>query len=155
MRARIIIKCNALIETEVIQALYRASQAGVKVDLIIRGICCLRPGVPGVSDNIRVRSVVGRFLEHTRVFYFENNGDYELFLSSADWMGRNFFQRVEIAFPVEDRKLRQRILKDGLELYLSDNVDAWALKKDGEYKRRLSTASQRRRSAQSTLLDKI
>ncbi|MDT8386068.1 MAG: polyphosphate kinase 1 [Thiogranum sp.] len=151
-RSRIIIKCNALLETEAIQALYRASQAGVKIDLIVRGMCCLRPGVPGVSDNIRVRSLVGRFLEHTRVFYFENGGDFDLYLSSADWMGRNFFQRVEIAFPVEDRKLRQKILKEGLELYLADNVDTWILQRDGEYKRRKPTGNQRRRSAQAALL---
>jgi polyphosphate kinase len=150
--ARIIVKCNALIEPEAIRALYAASQAGVKIDLIIRGICCLRPGVSGVSDNIHVRSIVGRFLEHTRVFYFHNEGDYELFLASADWMGRNFFQRVETAFPIEDRRLRQRILKDGLELYLQDNVDAWVLQKDGEYKRRSPAGNQRPRSAQQILL---
>jgi polyphosphate kinase len=152
--ARIIVKCNALIEAEAIEALYRASQAGVKIDCIIRGVCCLRPGVPGVSDNIHVRSIVGRFLEHTRVFYFHNEGDYELYLSSADWMGRNFFQRVETAFPVEDKKIRQRILKDGLELYLADNSDAWVLQKDGEYKRRSPVGKQRLRSAQSSLMSR-
>ncbi|HFD79185.1 MAG TPA: polyphosphate kinase 1 [Gammaproteobacteria bacterium] len=150
--ARIIVKCNALIEPQSIRALYRASQAGVRVDCIIRGICCLRPGVPGVSENIRVRSIVGRFLEHTRVFYFHNDGDSELYLSSADWMERNFFQRVEVAFPVEDRKLRQRILRDGLELYLADNTDAWVLQRDGRYKRRSPGARQRERSAQRTLM---
>jgi len=152
--ARIIVKCNALIEAEAIEALYRASQAGVKIDCIIRGVCCLRPGVPGVSDNIQVRSIVGRFLEHTRVFYFYNEGDYELYLSSADWMGRNFFQRVETAFPVEDKKIRQRILKDGLELYLTDNSDAWVLQKDGEYKRRAPVGKQQPRSAQSSLMNR-
>jgi len=152
--ARIIVKCNALIETETIEALYRASQAGVRIDCIIRGVCCLRPGVPGVSDNIQVRSIVGRFLEHTRVFYFYNEGDYELYLSSADWMGRNFFQRVETAFPVEDKKIRQRILKDGLELYLADNSDAWVLQKDGEYKRRAPVGKQQPRSAQSSLMSR-
>lgn len=153
-QARIIIKCNALLEPQSIRALYAASQAGVKVDLIIRGICCLRPGIPGVSDNIQVRSVVGRFLEHTRVFYFHNDGDFRLYLSSADWMDRNFFQRVETAFPVEDRKLGRRILKDGLELYLSDNRDAWVLQRDGDYKRRKPAANRRARSAQRTLLAK-
>jgi polyphosphate kinase len=153
--ARVIVKCNALIEAESIRALYQASQAGVKIDLIIRGICCLRPGIPGISENIRVRSIVGRFLEHTRVFYFHNNGDFELYLSSADWMGRNFFQRVETAFPVESKRLRRRILKDGLELYLSDNTDAWELQKDGEYKRRTPTAKQQPFSAQRALLEKI
>ncbi len=152
--ARIIVKCNALIESETIKALYKASQAGVKIDCIIRGVCCLRPGVSGVSDNIHVRSVVGRFLEHTRIFYFHNEGESELYLSSADWMGRNFFQRVEIAFPVEDKKLKQRILRDGLELYLSDNCEAWVLHKDGEYKRRLATGKQRMRSAQRSLMDR-
>jgi len=152
--ARIIVKCNALIEPQSIRALYAASQAGVKIDLIVRGICCLRPGITGVSDNIQVRSIVGRFLEHTRVFYFYNDGDEELYLSSADWMGRNFFQRVETAFPVEDEKLRRRIIKDGLEIYLSDNKEAWVLQKDGEYKRRRPAANQRIRSAQTSLLDR-
>jgi len=150
--ARIILKCNALLEPQSISALYAASQAGVKIDLIIRGICCLRPGIPGVSDNIRVVSIIGRFLEHTRVFYFHNEGDCELYLSSADWMGRNFFQRVEIAFPIEDKKLRQLILKDGLELYLTDNSNAWILQKDGTYKRRKPASNQRTRSTQRTLL---
>ena len=152
--ARIIVKCNALIEFESIKALYKASQAGVKIDCIVRGECCLRPGVPGVSENIQVRSVIGRFLEHTRVFYFHNDGESELYLSSADWMGRNFFQRVEIAFLVEDKKLRQRILKDGLELYLSDNCEAWVLQNDGEYKRRSPVGKQRMRSAQKSLMDR-
>jgi polyphosphate kinase len=153
--ARIIIKCNALLEPESIQALYTASQAGVRIDLIIRGICCLRPGIPGVSDNIQVRSIVGRFLEHTRVFYFHNDGDYELYLSSADWMGRNFFQRVETAFPIEDKNLRQRILKEGLELYLTDNYEAWVLQRDGEYKRSRPGQNRRIKSAQRSLLAKI
>ncbi len=153
--ARIIVKCNALLEAQSIRALYQASQAGVKIDLIVRGICCLRPGIEGVSDNITVRSIVGRFLEHTRVFYFHNDGDYELYLSSADWMERNFFHRVEIAFPVEDKKLRQRILKDGLEAYLSDNTEAWVLQRDGEYKRRTPAANQKSRSAQGALLESV
>ena len=152
--ARIIIKCNALIEPETIRALYRASQAGVKIDLIIRGICCLRPGVKGVSDNIQVRSIIGRFLEHTRVFYFHNDGEYELYLSSADWMGRNFFRRVELAFPIEDKKLRQRILKDGLELYLGDNQEAWILQSDGVYQKKIRTAKQIERCAQQRLMEK-
>lgn len=153
--ARIIIKCNALLEAESIRALYGASQAGVKIDLIVRGICCLRPGIPGVSDNISVRSIVGRFLEHTRVFYFHNSGDYELYLSSADWMDRNFFQRVETAFPIENERLRKQILKEDLELYLSDNREAWVLCRDGEYKRCAPTGKQRTRSAQRTLLSRI
>ncbi len=151
--ARIIAKMNALIEPQIIRALYTASQAGVKIDLIVRGICCLRPGVPGVSDNIQVRSIIDRFLEHTRIFYFHNNGEYELFLSSADWMDRNFFQRVETCFPIEDRGLRERIVNEGLELYLADNTHAWILQRDGEYRRLKPTSSQKSRSAQLTLLE--
>ncbi|MEQ8798994.1 MAG: polyphosphate kinase 1 [Salinisphaeraceae bacterium] len=131
-RARMIIKMNALVEPESIRALYRASQAGVSIDLIVRGICCLKPGVPGVSDNIRVRSIVGRFLEHTRVFYFENGGEPEYYLSSADWMERNFFRRVETCFPVESPELRERLMRE-LELYLADNTQAWLLRADGRY----------------------
>ena len=147
--ARILAKMNALIEPQIIQALYRASQAGVKVDLIVRGICALRPGVKGVSENIRVRSVIGRFLEHTRVFYFEN-GDPKLYMSSADWMGRNFFSRVETCFPVHDPKLVTRVLRE-LQLYLADNCQAWALQSDGSY-RRATAPRGKRRSAQDTLL---
>jgi polyphosphate kinase len=132
--ARILAKMNALIEPQVVQALYRASQAGVRCDLIVRGICALRPGLPGVSENITVRSIVGRFLEHSRVFYFENGGDGELWCSSADWMERNFFRRVEVGFPIERRKHRERILED-LETYLEDNVNAWQLNADGSYTR--------------------
>ena len=151
--ARIIAKMNALIEPQIIRALYQASQAGVKIELIVRGICCLRPGVPGVSDNIQVRSVIGRFLEHTRVFYFHRDGDYCLFLSSADWMDRNFFRRVEACFPIEDQGLRERILKEGLELYLSDNTQAWVLQRDGEYKQLKPASNQKPRSAQGTLVE--
>ncbi len=153
--AHIVAKMNALIEPQVIQALYRASQAGVKVDLIIRGICCLRPGLPGISENIQVRSLVGRFLEHTRVFFFQNDTENELFCSSADWMDRNFFRRVEVAFPIEDRRLRQRIIKESLELYLSDNTQAWVLQSDGEYKHLKPVGHQKARSAQNTLLDQL
>lgn len=132
--ARVILKMNALVEPESIAALCKASQAGVQVDLIIRGICALRPGVPGHSDNIRVRSVVGRFLEHSRVFWFLNGGDAEIFCSSADWMERNFFRRVEIAFPIRREKYRKRILED-LETYLRDDTQAWELNSAGEYRR--------------------
>ncbi|MFN2310026.1 MAG: polyphosphate kinase 1 [Gammaproteobacteria bacterium] len=151
--ARIIAKMNALIEPQIIRALYQASQAGVKVDLIVRGECCLRPGLPGVSENIQVRSIIGRFLEHTRVFYFHNQGDYDLYLSSADWMDRNFFQRVEVCFPIDDQVLRNRIVKEGLELYLADNTQAWVLNKDGEYRRAKPASNQKPRSAQTTLLE--
>ncbi len=151
--ARIIAKMNALIEPQIIRALYQASQAGVKIDLIIRGVCCLRPGVAGVSENIQVRSVIGRFLEHTRVFYFHNQGDFDLYLSSADWMDRNFFQRVEVCFPVDDQAQCNRIVKEGLELYLADNTQAWVLHKDGEYRRVKHTGNQKPRNAQATLLE--
>ena len=131
-RAHLIIKCNSLTEPRLIQALYRASQAGVECDLIIRGQCCLRPGVPGVSENIRVRSIVGRFLEHTRVFYFHNGGKPEVWASSADFMTRNMFHRVETCFPLLDKKLAARVRKD-LETYLVDNCQSWLLQPDGSY----------------------
>ncbi|MFO1417689.1 MAG: polyphosphate kinase 1 [Methylotetracoccus sp.] len=133
-RARIIIKVNSLVEPLLIQALYRASMAGVEIKLIIRGICCLRPGIPGLSENIEVRSLVGRFLEHSRVFSFENDGEPELFCSSADFMSRNMFRRVEIAFPVGNRKIAERIRAD-LDLYLRDDSQAWVLQPDGLYRR--------------------
>jgi len=132
--ARVILKVNALIEPESIDALCRASQAGVQVDLIVRGVCALRPGVPGYSEGVRVRSVVGRFLEHSRVCWFANGGDAEIFCSSADWMERNFFRRVEISFPIRRPKYRDRILRD-LEAYLSDDTQAWSLGADGQYSR--------------------
>jgi polyphosphate kinase len=148
--ARVIVKMNALVEQQSIEALYRASRAGVKVDLIVRGVCALRPGVPGVSENISVRSVVGRFLEHSRAFYFENGGEPELYCGSADWMERNFFRRVEVAFPIQRDSHRQRILED-LTRYLDDNSQAWILLADGRYER-LSPGRERPRSAQAELL---
>ncbi|SFF22490.1 polyphosphate kinase [Fontimonas thermophila] len=132
--ARIIAKMNALVDPEMIQALYRASCAGVKIDLIVRGMCSLRPGVPGLSENIQVRSIVGRFLEHHRAYYFANGGDGELYLASADWMERNLFRRVEVAFPILDKKLRERIL-DHLHAYLADTAQSWILQPDGAYRR--------------------
>ncbi|MGI9324600.1 MAG: polyphosphate kinase 1 [Pseudomonadales bacterium] len=146
-------KMNSLIEPQIIQALYRASQAGVRVDLVVRGICALRPGLKGISENIRVRSVVGRFLEHTRLFAFAAAGETLVYLSSADWMGRNFFNRVETCFPIEDPVLRLRVL-DEFDCYLQDNVQAWALQSDGSY-RHLSPGKQRRRSAQERLLSQL
>ena len=143
-------KMNALIEPEVIQALYRASQAGVRIDLVIRGICALRPGIPGVSENIRVRSIIVRFLEHKRIFAFANAGETRVYLSSADWMGRNFFNRVETCFPIDDADIRMRIL-DEFELYLQDNTQAWVLRSDGSY-RRLSPGKAKRISAQARLM---
>jgi polyphosphate kinase len=133
-KARIIVKLNALVDPQTIETLYRASRNGVKIDLIVRGVCAVRPGIPGVSDNIRVISVVGRFLEHSRVYWFENDGSPELYLSSADWMERNFFRRVEVAFPVLHPQHRERIIKD-LETYLKDNTNAWELGSDGTYAR--------------------
>ncbi len=131
--ARIIIKVNAVVEEQAIQALFRASQAGVEIKLIIRGICCLRPGVAGVSENIEVRSIIGRFLEHTRVYVFENDGNPEVYAASADLMGRNMFRRVETCFPVENKKLHDRIMHD-LDCYLKDDSQAWILQSDGSYK---------------------
>jgi polyphosphate kinase len=148
--ARIIGKMNALVEPEVIRALYEASRAGVVIDLIVRGICCLRPGVPGLSESIRVISIVGRFLEHSRAFYFANAGAPELFAGSADWMPRNLFRRVETVFPVESPKLKQRLLAD-LELCLRDNTQARQMCPDGSYVR-LDPAGAEPVTAQHALL---
>ncbi len=134
-KGRIIAKMNALVEQPVIEALYEASQAGVNIDLIVRGVCALKPGVPGVSERIRVRSIVGRFLEHTRIYYFYNDGADDLYLSSADWMNRNLHRRIEVAFPVLDRKLKKRVIKEGLEPYLKDNCQAWRMLPDGGFER--------------------
>ncbi|MBT8444879.1 MAG: polyphosphate kinase, partial [Gammaproteobacteria bacterium] len=147
----IIAKLNALVEPEVIQALYKASCAGVFIDLVVRGICCLRPGVPGVSDNIRVRSIIGRFLEHSRVYYFHANGEEKVFCSSADWMDRNFFRRVEVAYPIEDPDIKARLLAD-LDLFLNDNQQAWELQADGSYKKIAPKVDADPTCAQSTLL---
>jgi len=146
--ARIIAKLNALTEPTVIQALYRASRAGVEIDLIIRGVCCLRPGVRGVSDRIRVRSIVGRFLEHSRVYCFENAGAREIYCASADWMDRNLFRRIEVAFPIESAELQARVIED-LKLYLEDDVQAWVLDADGQYTR---AAGEGKVSAQARLM---
>jgi len=133
--ARIIAKMNALLDRNIIEALYEASQAGVKIDLIVRGICCLRPQIKGVSENINVRSVVDRFLEHSRIFYFENARQPRVFLSSADWLPRNFFRRVELAFPIEDGVLRDRLINEILAVSLADNTKARFLSSDGSYHR--------------------
>ena len=129
--ARIVAKMNALLEPGIIDELYAASKAGVKVDLIVRGICALKPGVEGLSENIRVRSIVGRFLEHSRVFWFRNDGADDVWLSSADWMDRNFFRRIELAFPVLDERLKRRVIKEGLKPYLDDNCQSWIMDGDG------------------------
>jgi polyphosphate kinase len=151
---RIIAKMNALLEPTVIEALYAASQAGVRIDLVIRGVCALRPGVPGLSETIRVRSIVGRFLEHTRIFYFNNGGAEDVYLSSADWMDRNFFRRVELCFPVLDKKLKQRVIKEGLKPYLTDNRQAWDMNADGHYIRK-NPRNSLPRSAQMLLLGEL
>jgi polyphosphate kinase len=153
-KGRIIFKFNALTERELIKALYRASQAGVKVDLIIRGICCLRPEVPGLSDNIRVRSIIGRFLEHTRVYYFGNNGRPEVYGSSADGMERNLLSRVETAFPIEDPALIARVRED-LDTYLADNCQSWVLQPDGSYIQNQAAEGEDRLASQLVLLERL
>ena len=152
--ARIIIKVNALTEPQLIAALYRASQAGVKIDLIIRSICCLVPQLPELSENIRVRSIVGRFLEHTRVYYFEQGGEKKLYCASADWMGRNLFSRVETCFPILDPKIKKRILQDGLQNYLSDHHGTWELQASGEWLKAQAPEGQVPHSAQEFLMSK-
>ena len=148
--ARIVAKLNALTEPTVIQALYRASRAGVSVDLIVRGVCCLRPGVPGVSERIKVRSIVGRFLEHSRVYDFENGGQREVYCASADWMDRNLFRRIEVAFPLDSPEYRARVA-DELNLYLADDAQAWELAPNGQYSRAVGDGSL---SAQARLLSR-
>ncbi|HVM92899.1 MAG TPA: polyphosphate kinase 1 [Terriglobales bacterium] len=141
--ARIVAKMNSLVDKEMIESLYRASQAGVEIDLIVRGMCSLRPGVRGVSHRIRVRSIVGRFLEHSRIFCFENGGEPEVYAGSADWMSRNLHERVEVLFPLKDRLLRGRVLHEILAAYLADNVKSRFLQKDGRYLRSWQSASGR------------
>lgn len=133
-KGRIVARMNALLEPEIIAALYAASQAGVSIDLIVRGVCTLRPGIPGISENIRVRSVLGRFLEHSRVFYFYNGGAEDIYLSSADWMDRNFFRRIEICFPVLEPRLKKRVLREGLTPYLGRDVECWEMDATGQYR---------------------
>ena len=152
--AQIIAKINSLTDPKVIKALYKASQCGVKIDLIVRGMCCLRPGIPGVSHNIQVRSIIGRFLEHTRVYYFLNGGDEQIYLASADWMERNLDKRVETCFPLEGKKLIGRVKKE-LEAYLADNTQAWVLQTDGSYQRLQPTGNQNPRNAQALMLEKL
>ena len=151
--ARIVAKMNALLEEAVIRALYTASQAGVAIDLIVRGACAIRPGVKGVSDNIRVRSIAGRFLEHHRVWLFHNDGADDVYLASADWMGRNLFRRIEVAFPVLDPALKARVIDEGLKPYLADGRDAWELAADGTYAK--AKAKGRATSAQLDLLERM
>ena len=151
--ARIIAKMNALNEAQVIRALYAASQAGVQIDLIVRGACTLRPGVEGVSENIRVRSIVGRFLEHSRVYWFGNNGAPELYCASADWLERNLLRRVETCFPILDSSLARRIYREVLQNYLDDNLNAWELQEDGRYSKCVPAPGQPPHSAQQALME--
>ncbi|HLF11776.1 MAG TPA: polyphosphate kinase 1, partial [Gammaproteobacteria bacterium] len=150
----IIAKLNAVVEPEVIRALYEASSAGVYIDLIVRGICCLRPGIPGVSENIRVRSIVGRFLEHSRCYYFHNGGDEEIYCASADWMERNFFRRIEVMFPILGAALKTRLMAD-LDVYLADNTQAWELQADGRYLQLSPKPNEEPASAQLILLRQL
>jgi polyphosphate kinase len=150
---RIIVKVNALVDESVIRALYAASHDGVKIDLIVRGACTLRPGVPGLSENIRVRSIIGRFLEHSRIYYFRNDLAHDVYLASADWMSRNLFRRIEVAFPVLDKALKRRVITEGLNPYLKDNSNAWELEPDGSYHRRRARGKQSAFSAQQHLME--
>ncbi|SDQ20621.1 polyphosphate kinase 1 [Pseudoxanthomonas sp. CF125] len=152
---RIIIKINAINEPRIIRALYAASQAGVGIDLIVRGACALRPGVPGVSENIRVRSIVGRFLEHSRIYWFGNDGEPELYCASADWLERNLLHRVETCFPILDEDLAERVFKEALQNYLDDNCNAWELDADGEYHKLSPAEGETPHSAQAALLAKV
>ena len=152
---RITAKMNSLVDTEIIRALYSASQAGVSIDLIVRGMCCLRPGVAGLSENIRVVSVVGRFLEHSRIFGFHNGGEDEVYIGSADWMGRNLDRRVEVVVPVDNPILRQQLREGVLEVMLKDNAQAWDLQPDGQYLRRQPTTEAPRFSAQQHLMETL
>ncbi len=148
-------KMNALIDPSIIHALYEASTAGVRIELVVRGICCLRPGVPGMSENIRVRSLMGRFLEHARVFMFANGGNEEVFISSADWMPRNLYSRVETCFPIEEKALRERIIDEVFELAFADTRGSWELQPDGEYQRVQPAPGEEPRSAQRILLERL
>jgi polyphosphate kinase len=153
-RARIVARMNSLEEPSIIRALYEASRAGVRIDLVVRGLCCLRPGVPGVSENIRVRSIVGRFLEHSRVFRFHAGGKELTYLASADWMTRNLHHRVETAFPLDDARLKARVVEESLDTLLADNTQAWRLRPDGTYQR-LKPGKGRARCAQTELLEAL
>jgi len=152
--ARIVAKINALNEASVVELLYKASCSGVQIDLIVRGACTLRPGVPSVSENIRVRSIVGRFLEHSRVYWFANGGSSEIYCASADWMERNLLRRIEVCFPILDPELAQRVYAEALENYLADNTQAWLLHADGHYER-AKPGEDMPHSAQQSLLGKI
>jgi polyphosphate kinase len=151
--ARIVAKLNAIQDAEIISELYAASQAGVEIDLIVRGICCLRPGLPGVSDRIRVQSIIGRFLEHSRAFYFKNGGAEEVYIGSADWMPRNLDRRIEAVAPILDAQQR-RLLRDTLLMMLQDNRQAWDLNSDGRYTQRHPAEGEEERSTQRILVER-
>jgi polyphosphate kinase len=153
--ARIAAKINAVNEVTVIDLLYEASRAGVRVDLIVRGSCGLRPGVPGLSDNIRVVSIIGRFLEHSRVYWFGNDGQPETYCSSADWLDRNLLRRIETCFPILDPALAQRVYEEEIENYLADNTQAWELRSDGSYEKLTPQGDAMPHSAQQALLAKL
>jgi polyphosphate kinase len=148
---RIVVKLNGLLEPAIVKALYRASQEGVVIDLICRGICALRPGVPGLSDNVRVISIVDRFLEHSRIFYFGNGGDPQVYLGSADWMDRNLARRIEVAWPIDDPELKRRLIDEILATSLADNVKAWQLDGDGKWERIVAGETPRVRSQERFL----
>ncbi|HZR20792.1 MAG TPA: polyphosphate kinase 1 [Verrucomicrobiae bacterium] len=152
--ARIVAKINSLAERQVIDALYEASRAGVQIELIVRGVCCLRPGIKGLSENITVRSIVDRFLEHSRVYYFENACQPQVFVASADWLPRNFFRRIELAFPIEDGVLRERLIKEVLSVSLEDNIKARFLQPDGRYRRARPAADQPVRRSQFRFIER-
>jgi len=149
-----ILKMNALVDAEIIRTLYRASMAGVKVDLLVRGICCLRPGVPGISENIRVISIVGRFLEHSRIYYFRNNGEDEIYVGSADLMPRNLNRRVEVVFPIEENRVVRFLRDEVLDVYMQDNIKAREMKSDGTYFRKPPMRGEARINAQEVLLER-
>ena len=146
---------NALVDESVIRALYAASADGVKIDLIVRGACALKPGVPGLSENIRVRSIIGRFLEHSRIYYFRNDLKHDVYLASADWMSRNLVRRIEVAFPVLDKALKKRVINEGLQPYLKDNMNAWELDSHGVYHKRKPRGKQAAFSAQQYLMQTL
>ena len=152
--AKIVAKMNGLVSPMLVEALYKASQAGVSIDLLVRGICCLKPQVPGISENIRVHSVVGRFLEHDRVYWFHNNGKDIVYISSADWMPRNMTQRIEQAVKIKTKTHKQRLI-DNLNLYLKDNQQRWELDAQGDYHRVKPKSAEDKISAQETILKQL
>jgi polyphosphate kinase len=153
-RGHLVLKMNALVDHQIIRLLYQASQAGVKIDLLVRGICCLRPGIPNISDKIQVTSVVGRFLEHSRIYYFHNGGDEEVYLGSADMMPRNLDRRVEVLFPLEDPALIQHVKDEILAVYLADSVKAREMRSDGSYVRKHAARGGQTVNTQNVLIER-